>query len=260
MFGYMNILRNILIVLSLSTMLFAASSCTGKGIIPEKKMSKIIAEMYLADQYIDITPQLRNQTDSMLVYQGILQKYGFTQEEYVGSIRYYMGISNKMYKIHSAAKQILMKRKHELDKIAPAAISHPLMKFNTSFNSDNVDTLFKNPLNRAMKWLTAPYSFGKIPFYRIDSSDTPVNAKWWNNNISIQTGEKFVFAKPIETNTVQENDKDRNKNSHTSTEHKKIIIGKNIDNTQLEENLKKDQNKVEILKRKLKKDLPQNKK
>ncbi len=255
---YMIFYKNIVKICCVALMLFISFSCTNKGIIPAKKMSKIIAEMYLADQYVEMMPQMRSQADSMKLYTGILKKFGYNESEYVNSVRYYLSRSNDMLNIHLNAKQILMKRKRELEKIAPKLDKRAFI-MNAEYDSEIVDTLYKNPYNRAVKWIIAPYTYGNIRFFEIEKSDIPVNAQWWKNNMTSKSDSLFIFIKP----SFEKSTTTKIKEKKTKTErvkipaNKKIIeIGKPIKLEELEQKIEKNrrEHKTDKLRKKLRKE------
>lgn len=69
----------------------ALSSCHREGkVIPRGKLSKIYAEMFVADQMIQQDPTLRRMADTSWVYEPIFRKYGYTSEDYRASMEYYI--------------------------------------------------------------------------------------------------------------------------------------------------------------------------
>jgi len=78
--------------------LLATASCTGrksgaghKGIIPEKDLTSILAEVYLADGLITI-PEIRykfTEGDSLDTYIDIIERYGYSKQAMDNTIRYY---------------------------------------------------------------------------------------------------------------------------------------------------------------------------
>lgn len=67
------------------------SSCSREGkVIPRGKLSKIYAEMFVADQMIQQDPALRRMADTSWVYEPIFRKYGYTSDDYRASMEYYI--------------------------------------------------------------------------------------------------------------------------------------------------------------------------
>lgn len=66
------------------------SGCKGEGIIPAGDMVNIHYEMYLVESAIGIKPGYVPQSDSVQLYLPIIEKYGYSLEEYNNSFRYYL--------------------------------------------------------------------------------------------------------------------------------------------------------------------------
>lgn len=62
-------------------------SCKRDLVIPEQELVDIYAEMYMVDQWYSREGRGRNGTDSLLVYGGILDKHGYTVEEFRHSLK-----------------------------------------------------------------------------------------------------------------------------------------------------------------------------
>ena len=71
-------------------------SCGRNGrVIPAHKLSKIYAEMLVLDQRIRNNPQLASTADTTLVYEPILNKYGYSGKDYAKSVARYMKIRRR---------------------------------------------------------------------------------------------------------------------------------------------------------------------
>ena len=71
-------LTYVLTVLALVVSLAVSCNKDRARVIPRSKLAKIYAEMFITDQWIQNTPNVRTIADTSLVYEPILQKYGFT--------------------------------------------------------------------------------------------------------------------------------------------------------------------------------------
>lgn len=92
-------------------------SCGGKGkVIPKKKMSKIYAEMFIADQLIISDYGARSMADTTLVYEPILKKYGCTSADYRASVEYYMNDADRFARILRHSSVIVEQKIKELKK------------------------------------------------------------------------------------------------------------------------------------------------
>lgn len=103
------VLHKILILLAAAV--FLASSC-GKDkarVIPRSKMSKIYAEMMVMDQWIQNKPGLRTIADTSLVYEPILEKYGYDSDDYQYTVEHYMADPERFSRILRSTVAILDK-------------------------------------------------------------------------------------------------------------------------------------------------------
>ena len=90
-------LRHFLLGLAAVLLLY---SCSGKArIIPRGVMTSIYAEMLLADQWLDDHPAERSRVDTMLFYDPVFKRYGYTFEDYDASVRHYLKDPEKFSKI-----------------------------------------------------------------------------------------------------------------------------------------------------------------
>ena len=77
----MHIIKTYIKAVCFFAALLLFQGCLQDGVIDKATMSRIVMEMYLADQYIEGNPQMRAQTDSLAVYPAIMEKYGYTLEK-----------------------------------------------------------------------------------------------------------------------------------------------------------------------------------
>lgn len=83
-------------------------SCGSNGrVIPAHKLSKIYAEMLVLDQRIRNNPQLASTADTTLVYEPILNKYGYSGKDYAKSVARYMKDPEAFGKIFKDTREIL---------------------------------------------------------------------------------------------------------------------------------------------------------
>lgn len=108
---YLNIISFIAVLL--------CCSCRREVIIPKDKMSEIIAQLYMADQYISVYHKFSAQRDSSRLFASIIDEYGYTAEDYRRSISYYLERKDSYKSIIVAAKERLIERQRILkDKIS----------------------------------------------------------------------------------------------------------------------------------------------
>lgn len=83
-------------------------------VIPRSELSKIYAEMLLTDQWILNTPNVRTIADTSLVYEPILEKYGYDSDDYRKSVDVYMDDPERFAKILRETGEILTRRLEDL--------------------------------------------------------------------------------------------------------------------------------------------------
>lgn len=109
----MKFFRHILFVVPASFML---GSCTPDGVIPEDEFSQIYADFLLFDQWIYSRPGLRSMADTSLVYEPILNRYGYTTEDYRTSMKYYMNEPEEYEKILEGTVDIFDEKLVQLEE------------------------------------------------------------------------------------------------------------------------------------------------
>lgn len=125
-------------ILLLLAAIILAPSCRRDGprVIPRGKLAKIYAEMFVTDQWIQNTPKLRSIADTSLVYEPILEKYGYTSEDYQHSVQHYMDDPERFSRILRTTGEILddqikdLKRKQkELQELEARRLAESKRKY-----------------------------------------------------------------------------------------------------------------------------------
>lgn len=232
--------------------LFTLCSCSkSEQIIPPRTMSRIISEIYLADQYIEDTPKYRAQMDTVYLYEAITLKYGYTYQEYQMATRYYLQDGNSMKKIYIKARDFLTDRKRELAKILKIESAAKVHFWATdSIKGKEINNLWKEPYLRTLYWLTSYNKVEQPESWRFTDTatfDTPQNSLWWINNIRINDYNYMNRTLPVLTKDYVI----RTGNS---------VAGKSDMQRALEERMRQNEeaekNKPEIKKEEAKKDEP----
>ena len=109
------ILQHIMIIAAAACMLISCSKGETE-VIPRGKLAKIYAEMLVTDQWITSTQGVRLMADTSLVYEPILEKYGYDIEDYLHSVDRYMDDPERYARIFRTTGQIIDKRLKELRK------------------------------------------------------------------------------------------------------------------------------------------------
>ena len=164
-------------------------SCCKKddSIIPKKHYAIILSEMYLADQYLEMNEKLRAKTDTLLLYEGIFNKYGFTYDDFRESTRYYLQDGDAMYKLHTKAKQLLIDAKDEVRRLIAIEEGKRIYWWALdSLGKHKVNDLWKVPYLRNVKWLSKSNEHIEWNFFKDTTEfDVPQNAIWWQNNVTL---------------------------------------------------------------------------
>lgn len=96
----------------LAVVVFASCGNDEAEVIPRKKMAQIYAEMLMTDQWISNTPGMRMIADTSLVYEPILEKYGYDHLDYLKSVDHYMDDPERFSRIlRTAAENLDLKLK-----------------------------------------------------------------------------------------------------------------------------------------------------
>lgn len=83
--------------------------------IPRKELAEIYAEMLVTDQWIVSVPGIRLIADTSLVYEPILEKYGYDSDDYRKSVDAYMDDPERFARILRTSAEILEEKILELE-------------------------------------------------------------------------------------------------------------------------------------------------
>lgn len=174
-------------------LLFAIVGCSNKDIISKEDMAKIVADMFVVDQLSEQKPDIRIASDSLKVYETIIEHYGYTYEQFQQSTKYYIQKGDQYKKIHIGAKDIiqaktsiyrdLANRERELEKWKWIMDTIKYMPPNR---------LTKEPFFRSIKWLVTQNQYPTFIFTEAPCFDNPANSEWWITNIT-RPYNKFPF-------------------------------------------------------------------
>lgn len=97
--------------------LAVAVSCQGPRVIPRGKMADIYYDMFMADQQIREDQVLRNQADTMLVYEAVFNRYGYDTDDYMLSVRHYLKDPERFSKLMQAVADRLQANADALGQV-----------------------------------------------------------------------------------------------------------------------------------------------
>ena len=87
-------------------------SCGKARVIPRGKLVDIYAEMFLTDQWLRDNQDVKKTADTLLVYEPIFNRYGYTTDDYLKTVEHYMREPDKYAKIlKNTAKKLEKKEK-----------------------------------------------------------------------------------------------------------------------------------------------------
>lgn len=108
-------MRRWLHILSLSVLLFPLS-CGDKAPISREDMSRIYADLFLEDQWLDLHPEYRYPSDTLLAYAPVFEKYGYSPEEFSRSMEFYLRDPERYSRMLQESSKILHSRRDELNR------------------------------------------------------------------------------------------------------------------------------------------------
>lgn len=167
-----------LVVLALAVGLSLASCGKKERVIPKEKMAEIYAEMYVLDQWLDENRSLRREADTSLVYAPVLDKYGYTYDDYLNSVNVYMKDPTRYSRILRRTSEILGSRLTELkvEKKAQEDALKESRRLDSLRNLIhlNVDSLMNSMVRTAPSdsLVTVLDSLGFVDFRFVQTSDT----------------------------------------------------------------------------------------
>lgn len=92
-----------------AAVIFILSSCGDKGkVISRSDMSKIYADIIIADSWLNVaSPENKAMADTTAFYEPIFRKYGYTTEDYLTSVEYYLNDPGRFSRILDKTHQML---------------------------------------------------------------------------------------------------------------------------------------------------------
>lgn len=110
----MRLIRHIMLM---TVVFLLAVSCGRKEdkVIPRSKLAEIYAEMMLVDQWIMNNPGNRHIADTSLVYEPVLERYGYTSADYRKSVDVYMNDPERFSRILRTTAEILGEKLNALE-------------------------------------------------------------------------------------------------------------------------------------------------
>ena len=104
-------------ILLIVCLLGLAVSChKGPRIIPRRDMEDVMMQVLLQDQYVKQQSKPRKQLDTILVYEGVFESFGYNTDDFLASLEYYLADPSHMEKIMEKVESRLMVKVKEAEK------------------------------------------------------------------------------------------------------------------------------------------------
>lgn len=99
----------------LALVLCVASCGRPKDVIKRDEMAVIIEDMILADYWVSLqSAEIRRQSDTTHFYEGIFNKYGYTLDDYLRSVDYYLNDPERFARIVKKTKASIEAKRNKL--------------------------------------------------------------------------------------------------------------------------------------------------
>ena len=101
--------RAVLYIICAALLSGMSASCSKKvDVIPRATMSKIYAELFVADSWLNMgDPEDKYAADTTAFYEPIFEKFGFTTEDYLASVEYYLNDPERFARIVKKTRTML---------------------------------------------------------------------------------------------------------------------------------------------------------
>lgn len=130
-------------IVVLAVVLAALCACGHRArVIPENKLVRIYHDMFLADQWVRDHPDARTEVDTMLIFDPIFHRYGYTFADYDRTVHYYLDHNDDYVKLLNRVEKQLRKEGEGLQLEADALTAREveLNKFRRAFQEKDFST------------------------------------------------------------------------------------------------------------------------
>lgn len=178
--------------------LILVQGCGKEDVVPQDKMVDLLVDLFIADQSLEIKPDLLVQKDSMLVYPPIMLKHGVPVEQFEESMRYYLDDGESYLEILREVKEILYAKESAVARLIKENVEERESRTLTEWwavdsvrSMPAIDLRYDSYL-RAVRWLVmGDKKLGDWKFTDSLETDFPQNGIWWYYNMVPQS-RKFV--------------------------------------------------------------------
>lgn len=185
--------------------------------IPRSKMADIYMEMLMTDQWINDSPGMRMIADTSLVYEPILDKYGYDKLDYIYSVDHYMHDPERFSRILRTTAEKLdkrikhlhkLKRQQELEAAAAKEFEAFLERFQTDYSfSEYFPYLNDEPYVHYYDSLTFEpdtlHVYRLMPIERADTLYDRLEMIVRVDTLAVSVPEEVTVAEPVSKADVQ---------------------------------------------------------
>ncbi len=141
-------MKTLIRIAAVMLLLLAFAGCRkGPKIIPQKDFGDLYAELLLADQWVKLHPSEKKNADTTFVYAEILRKHGYTDEQVVASMKYYLRDPLRYKRAMDVTVARLEKHYNEVE--AELSVQRRIRDFLREYHpKDRKDTLWQQRVGR----------------------------------------------------------------------------------------------------------------
>lgn len=85
-----------------------------RAVIPENRLIAIYHDIFLADAYISMTPKLSYDADSLVAYQEVIERHGYSVKQFVAAQDFYVAHPEDFARMMKILQQQLTAEKKEI--------------------------------------------------------------------------------------------------------------------------------------------------
>ncbi len=179
--------------------IISLTSCD-RNLIPQRKMPEIIARLHLADRYVNSNYRLVLKADTTKIYESVLNRYGYTGDQFIYTIDYYLTRPVKLMEFYKEAKQLLEKWEKQTEDLITY---NQMMEFKLRPYKEIMEKAGEIKIltsrERSLRWILVPDLY---PVWSTSLSDSlkaiyesPQLALWWASNFKTRYPEILLIKR-----------------------------------------------------------------
>ncbi|MFA7179818.1 MAG: DUF4296 domain-containing protein [Bacteroidales bacterium] len=186
-------------------LLLFLSSCT-QEYIPDGKMPEILAEIYIVDRYIIADYTLALKADTSRIYESVISEHGYSTGQFIKTFERHLTRPSKLKQLYEKALDLVIEEQELVKRMIESKQRKDI--FANSLRKVSSDTnrlIFPDCRNRAIRWLSRPYTNPSWKFTYNDSLNnlfqTPAGIGWWSSNLRKDIPRYYYIMKDYEKNS-----------------------------------------------------------